>query len=117
MKTQLPKTSTGRFAASMPIFANTLGDALSQRAWRLDSRDLCARARRKTGFGNFGEPAVDPALTILVTSLEDEANLHPLGRLLMRTHLSGILENRLKLAHRLNGPARPLAAPPIFITG
>lgn len=98
-----------------------LTDRLSQRAWRLESGQLCARARRKAGLENFGEPSVEPALDVLTKSLENEANLHPLGRLLMRIHLQGILHARLKLAKLLDAAGRDAAAspgpPPIFITG
>jgi LPS sulfotransferase NodH len=121
MKTNLKKKTMARSPRSLPSLANAFGDAVSRRACLLESRDLCARARRKTGLEDFGEPAIDPALTVLVSSLEGEANLHPLGRLLMSIHLNGILEARLKLARQLDAcarePADPPAAPPIFITG
>ena len=100
---------------------NSFGDRISRKAWRLDSRDLCDQARRRTGLEDFGEPAIEPALTVLTTSLEDEANLHPFGRLLMRIHLKDMLEARLRMARQYKLQAHALSnqpvVSPIFITG
>jgi hypothetical protein len=46
---------------------------------------------------DFGEPSIEPALSILADSLEKEADLHLLGRFLIRVHLRTILETRLRL--------------------
>lgn len=98
-----------------------LAESLSEKAWRLDSAQLCATARRRTGLKEFGEPSIEPALSTLATSLDAEANLHPLGRLLVRIHLLGILEARLKFARQYQAQvqnAEPsFALAPIFITG
>lgn len=98
-----------------------LADRFSRKAWCLESGRLCAQAKRGTGLDDFGAPSLDPALATLVTSLENEANLHALGRFLMRIHLRGILDTRLKLAREfgtqdLDGAASS-APPPIFVTG
>jgi len=87
----------------------------------LDGSELCAQAQRITGLKNFGVPAIDPAFFVLVASLEREANLHWLGRRLMKIHLLGLLTARLKMAARCelrtgNFAGSP-APPPIFITG
>jgi hypothetical protein len=70
---------------------------------------------------DFGEPSLEPALTVLVTSLERQAQLHPLGRLLMRIHLLGLLEARLQLAKLWSEKSQdgelPRVERPIFITG
>src|SRR5262245_53332679 len=99
----------------------TLGDAVSRRLWPLDSETLCARARRRTGLEDFGDPPIQPALSTLVNSLEREADLHPVGRFLMRGHLLEILETRLRLTQAWKGQLEALAASPIqrpiFITG
>jgi len=100
-------------------YLGAFGERLSKKSWHLDSRQLCAQARQRTGLEDFGTPSLEPALTILADSLESEANLHALGRLLMRIHLQGILDARLKLAKQLemkNLEASP-GLPPIFITG
>jgi len=97
-----------------------LGDKISKRLWFLDSEKLCARARRRTGLEEFGGPPVDEPLQILTDSLEREANLHPLGRSLLRIHLQSLLETRLRLneewrkkSHLADIPILP----PIFVTG
>lgn len=99
----------------------TFWDKMSRMAWRLEAQELCAQARRRTGLQDFGEPSIEPALTVLTTSLEDEANLHPLGRLLMRIHLKDILEARLLMAKQFELQAHALSnqplLSPIFITG
>ena len=100
---------------------STLGDAISRRWWYLEADKLCAAARRRTGLQDFGEPAMEPALATLTESLEQEADLHPLGRFLMRVHLQGLLETRLRLVdlwHRESGEMlAPPVRRPIFITG
>ncbi len=106
----------GSVGGSMPQVPK---DKLSRRFSPLDSRELCAQAQRRTGLQDFGEPSVEPALSVLAASLEREANLHPLGRLLMRIHLSEILDSRLKMAERCDARTQERAnsLPPIFITG
>jgi len=69
----------------------------------LQSEALCAEARRRTGLEDFGDALIEPALAILVNSLELEADLHPLGRFLMRIHLRELLETRLRLAKAWSG--------------
>ncbi len=93
----------------------------SRRLLPLASGKLMAEARRRTGLEDFGEPALEPALSVLLESLEREAQLHPLGRLLMRIHLRDLLETRLRLAQQWQGRQRALSAEPlhkpIFIVG
>jgi hypothetical protein len=77
-------------------YLRSLGGAIGQKLLPLSSTRLCAEARRRAGLQDFGSPDLEPALSILVSSLEAEAQLHPLGRLLMRIHLQELLENRLR---------------------
>jgi hypothetical protein len=97
-----------------------LGDKISKQLWSLESEKLCAKARHCTGLEDFGDPPVEEPLRILTESLEREANLHPLGRFLMRIHLQSILETRLQLNEewRKNSqlPDLPIRRP-IFVTG
>ena len=96
----------------------TLGDRLSWQLWLLQSEALLTEARRRTGLEDFGDPPIEPALSILVESLELEADLHPLGRFLMRVHLRELLETRLRLAQAWSGRLEAsLIQRPIFITG
>jgi hypothetical protein len=87
----------------------------------LESDSLCAEARRRTRLDDFGDPPIDPVLTVLVNSLETEADLHPHGRFLMRVHLRELLETRLRLAHawsrQLEVLESSLIQRPLFITG
>jgi hypothetical protein len=48
----------------------------------------------------FWRPADRAPLTVLVNSLEAEADFHPLGRFFMRVHLQELLETRLRLTRR-----------------
>jgi hypothetical protein len=99
----------------------TLGDSISRQLWLLQSEALYSDARRRTRLQDFGDPPLDPALGILVNSLELEADLHPLGRFLMRAHLRDLLETRLRLTQawgeRSKDLDRMVIRRPIFITG
>ena len=98
----------------------SLADKISRKLWRLDGRSLCERARHRSGLDEFGDPPIEPPLSILTKSLEQDANLHPLGRFLMRVHLLTVLESRLRLAAAWKAGAGGLTRPierPVFITG
>ena len=79
--------------------------AISRWLWPLDADELCAVARRRAGFMDFGDPEVESRLSVLVKSLEEEAELRPRGRLLAWVHLCDLLETRLRL-QRLWLPCR-----------
>jgi hypothetical protein len=96
-------------------------DRLGRRLWPFDVEALCAKARQMTGLDDFGGSSVERGLSVLVDSLNREANLHPLGRFLMRTHLLDLLKTRLQLIEAwkkqpetVSGSSIPR---PIFITG
>ena len=99
----------------------SLGDKLSRRFWGLDFDGLCAQVMRRTGLEDFGSPPLTPALPTLLESLEREAGLRPFGRFLMRVHLRGLLETRLRLEHawksRLEQIERQRLSRPVFIVG
>lgn len=92
-----------------------------QRCWPLDASQLCAIAKRQAGLNDFGDPPVEPALSILVHSLQQEAGLHPVGHFLIWHHLKDLLATRLRLVHAWHHSAEsPNEAPierPLFITG
>ncbi|MDB6017487.1 MAG: sulfotransferase [Pedosphaera sp.] len=108
---------TGTSAKSLWTFP---GDFVSRKLWSLESKELCAEARCRTGLEDFGDPAIERRLSILVKSIESEANLHPMGRFLARMHLRELLETRLLLADAWS-KSEALDAEaierPIFITG
>lgn len=98
-----------------------IGDKVSKRLWFLDSKTLCAKAREHTGLEDFGDPPLEEPLDVLVNSLEHEADLHPLGRFLMRVRLQSLLETRLRLVNEWCATSRRFTElpihRPIFITG
>jgi hypothetical protein len=70
---------------------------------------------------DFGDPPLGPTLARLLESLEEEADLKPIGRLLIRIHLRDLLETRLRLVNiwkaRSEGMERERVRRPIFIVG
>jgi Sulfotransferase family len=85
---------------------------------RLD--DLIERARRSSGFSDFGDAPFRDGLEVLLRSLSEEADLSLFGRLGTRWDLTRFLSNLLRLRHEelrapeiLDEPIRQ----PIFITG
>src|ERR1700722_18531549 len=99
----------------------SLGDILSRQFWPLHVEALCAQERRRTGLADFGDPPLEPALSTLVNSLELQADLHPVGRFLMRVHLRGLLETRFRLnqawREHLEAMDTSFIERPVFITG
>jgi hypothetical protein len=63
----------------------------------LDEASLIATARRDSGLRDFVDESFRGPLRELLSSLEEEAQLHPLGRLLLRQSLVRALVNRLRL--------------------
>jgi hypothetical protein len=111
-----PTTQPGDARGRRP----SLGNTISRRLWPLDGEKLSARARQHVGLEDFGNPPIEPALSVLVESIKSEADLHPLGRFLARTHLQDILETRLRLVNAWkNCQALELQElrRPIFVTG
>src|SRR4051812_21241593 len=99
----------------------SIGNFSNRPLFDFESESLCAEARQRTGLVDFGDPSIQPALSMLVSSLRREANLHLRGRFLMRSHLRELLETRLHLtelwkAHLKAHETSPLRRP-IFITG
>jgi hypothetical protein len=86
MKTNWTNKTKNPEAVNRSLLA-AIGDSLSLKTSRLNSQDLCAYAQRTTGLQDFGDPPIEPALSVLVNSLENEGDLHPVGRLVMRIHL------------------------------
>jgi hypothetical protein len=87
---------------------------------RLDHQQLIAQACRRTGLSDFGEGEFTEPLRILVESLERDADLTPIGRIVARAHLSRLLTNRLRLeAERRRTPqaAHERILPVLIITG
>jgi hypothetical protein len=97
-----------------------LGDNASRRLWPLDTHQLCAEARQRTNLGDFRDRQIEERLFMLITCIEREANLHPLGRFLVRMHLRDLLQTRLLLAdfwQKSRAHETERIQRPIFITG
>ena len=86
----------------------------------LEPAALIAAARGAEGLQDFGEPDVDEPLTRLCAALEDEAALTPLGRVVQRTRIVGMLRNRLRAQAQITADPSILERPvhaPLVITG
>ena len=86
----------------------------------LDADRLIRTARRNTGLSDFGPGDVREPLARLVESVETEAKLHPLGRVITRTRMLGVLENRLRCEYWIGKHPEILdkeIRSPIVITG
>ncbi|HZS37448.1 MAG TPA: sulfotransferase [Polyangia bacterium] len=86
----------------------------------LDERSLFRAAERKCGLTDFGEPSFREPLARLLAAVEDEASLHPIGRLITRTRLVAALCTRARLEAlfaRHPEIAREPVARPIVILG
>lgn len=113
-------TSTSQFHPYRPkaiAALNGIGRmfaALGLRA-SLDADSLIAAARRKTGLQDFGDESFRRGLEVLTQSLDREAHLHPVGRLIMRQRLTGLLAVRLQaqalFARHPEIRQQPIAAP------
>jgi len=76
-------------------------------------------ARGKTGLSDFGDRGYRRPLGLLLDSIEREARLTPLGRVMARSNLIRILAGRLRIERQLREHPeieQPLE-PPIFIVG
>ena len=68
---------------------------------KLDVDSMVARARRRTGLSSFGDEWFMEPLSVLVRSINEEADLTLLGRLIQRRRIEGALATRLRLAELL----------------
>jgi len=72
-------------------------EALGLRLPRLDEARLLAAARKKTGLTNFGSSHFRTGLGTLIESLETEAKLNQLGRIIAQRQILDLLCVRLQL--------------------
>jgi hypothetical protein len=90
-------------------------------AWiRLDADELLGEAQARTGLADFGDDAFLEPYRIFVRALDEEAQLHALGRLIARSDVVNWLENRLGLTDFRKRHAEIAREPierPLFITG
>lgn len=64
---------------------------------KLTKDKLIQAARKQTGLKDFGsEEDWEEPLEVLLRSINEEARLHPFGRMITKIRLSGLLANRLR---------------------
>jgi hypothetical protein len=86
----------------------------------LEVDSLLERAMRNTGLSDFGGDEFREPLALLVGSLEREANLTLLGRMVARSDLLRTLENRLRLVDLFRRHPEIAEQPvrrPLFVVG
>ena len=64
----------------------------------LEQVDLMSAARRATGLSDFGPDDFIEPFAVLLESLNRESNLTLLGRILVRSDILNLLQNRLRIA-------------------
>ena len=87
---------------------------------RLDESSLLDAARRKTGLSDFGSDRFRAGLRALLTSLEADAALNVMGRIMARAQIVHALSVRLRLVeHRRRQPemAWQSVDRPLFVLG
>lgn len=85
----------------------------------LEDASLIDAAVDNTGLSDFGDPDWREPFEVLTASLREEGRLTLTGRLLARSELQRILQQRLRLVaawSEVSGVDRPVAAP-VFVTG
>jgi Sulfotransferase family len=63
--------------------------------FELDQDSLLARARKETGLHDFGDEDFMQPLGLLIHSLQEEADLNPIGRFMNRANILRLLKHRL----------------------
>ncbi|MFN8544432.1 MAG: sulfotransferase [Candidatus Binatia bacterium] len=62
---------------------------------------LRAAAQKAAGASDFGDPAYEEGLRVLLHAYDREARLNPFGRMMVQAELTGILRNRLAVERAL----------------
>jgi len=87
---------------------------------RLDELSVSERAKKKNGLSDFGHPHYREGLLNLLESLEKEANLTPVGRIMAKFMITSYLSQRLRFIKSLKESPEiynePLI-PPLIVTG
>ena len=87
---------------------------------RLNAQDMIADAQRATGLSDWGGDDFREPFGVLITSLNDEAQLHGGGARIAQRHLHDVLCGRLKMAEdrkRFRGIADEPIKAPVFVIG
>lgn len=100
---------------------NALGGVLSRAGiplGSLEEEQLLEKARRMTGLSDFGDDSFRAPLGVLLRAYEEESELTPFGRLLVRVSTLNLLCNRLRVQQMLSEHPEILELPirrPLFI--
>ena len=103
------------------LFGDVVGDP--RLLTSLDPDELLATARASTGLADFGEadwPGWTDTYRRLVTAIDDESELHALGRFVTRAEVLKVLQTRLGLQREWTTRPAILAEPvdaPLFVVG
>ncbi|HXK21798.1 MAG TPA: sulfotransferase, partial [Myxococcota bacterium] len=81
-----------------PAWVRALNESCDPRWISLDPDALLAEAQRNTGLSDFGGDGFQQGLRVFLRAVEDEAQLHFVGRALTRGDVLNLLENRLRIA-------------------
>lgn len=112
-------TPQPRWLDALNALGDNLGDAGAAMV-SLDEASLLESAAANTGLDDFGGDWFREPLHILLTALENEANLTLTGRVLARAEIQRILQNRLRLEDTWKRHPEILQQPidaPIVVTG
>ncbi|KPK51352.1 MAG: hypothetical protein AMJ63_12690 [Myxococcales bacterium SG8_38_1] len=100
--------------------ANRLGRLFRIGTGPITVDGVLADARGKAGLSDFGDDAFLEPLEILVDSINREAALHPVGRMIIRGRLVGVLVNKLVAQRTIEKHPEILDIPveaPIVVAG
>ena len=109
---------SGKRARWLRVF-NALGGPFESLV-HLDERGLLRAAERRTGLSDFGPEDFRTPLALFMKSLEDEANLTLMGRILARRDVFVLLCNRLQIVdtfRRNPEIEKEVIREPLFIVG
>jgi hypothetical protein len=85
----------------------------------LDESSILEAAEHRTGLLDYGDPSFRAPLRELLRSVESEARLHPIGRLITRERLVSTISNRMRVTEALRLEpsirAEPVRAPIVIV--
>jgi hypothetical protein len=100
--------------------ANRVGRILGVGRRPISVDGVLAEARRKVGMRDFGDEAFLEPLEILIDSINREASLNPVGRMIIRGRIVGVLINKLVAQDTIKKHPEILGIPveaPVVVAG
>lgn len=95
--TMTPRARSYAYPQFSDAAQRLLDDAKQGAPTTIEPEALKDLARARTGLSEFGEAPLEEPLSILCRSLNEEVELHALGRTYARQQLLGLLSTRLRL--------------------